>query len=153
MLIVRDITHWSRRRQRADRINFTLNRGESAGLIGPNGSGKTTLLRSSRASSSLTGATSRCFASACAGYLAQALEFGPGATVGDVLAAAEGEREAAEARRLARLAGEMATAAEDAFPAAMAAYDRALAEFQALGGGGQAAPMPRWCWPASAWLR
>lgn len=28
-----------------DRTNFTLNRGDAAGLIGPNGSGKTTLLR------------------------------------------------------------------------------------------------------------
>lgn len=137
MLTVRDITHWFGDVNVLDRINFTLNRGESAGLIGPNGSGKTTLLRVITGQLKPDrGHVSLFPLSARAGYLAQALEFGPGATVGDVLAAAEGEREAAEAR-LARLAGEMATAAEDALPAAMAAYDRALAEFQALGGGGR----------------
>jgi len=45
MLTVRDISKWFGDVKVLDRINFTLNRGERAGLIGPNGSGKTTLLR------------------------------------------------------------------------------------------------------------
>jgi ABC-type multidrug transport system ATPase subunit len=45
MLTVRDITKWFGDVKVLDHINFTLNRGEAAGLIGPNGSGKTTLLR------------------------------------------------------------------------------------------------------------
>ena len=45
MLTVRDVTKWFGDVKVLDRINFTLNRGERAGLIGPNGSGKTTLLR------------------------------------------------------------------------------------------------------------
>jgi len=135
MLTVRDITKWFGDVKVLDRVNFTLNRGEAAGLIGPNGSGKTTLLRI------ITGqlAPDRGHVllspgSARTGYLAQALEFAADATVGDVLAAAEGEREAAEAR-LAHLAEVVAAAVDRDLPAAMADYDRALAEFQALGGG------------------
>ncbi len=135
MLTVRDITKWFGDVKVLDRVNFTLNRGERAGLIGPNGCGKTTLLRiitgelaADRGSVALTPRSARI------GYLAQALSFAPGATVADVLAAAEGEREAAEAR-LARLAEAVAAASAEILPEAMAAYDRALAEYQALGGG------------------
>jgi len=135
MLTVRDITKWFGDVKVLDRVNFTLNRGEAAGLIGPNGSGKTTLLRI------ITGrlAPDRGHVllspgSARIGYLAQALEFAADATVSDVLATAEGEREAAEAR-LAHLAEVVAAATERDLPAAMADYDRALTEFQALGGG------------------
>ena len=45
MLQVRDITKRFGDVLVLDRINFNLNRGERAGLIGPNGCGKTTLLR------------------------------------------------------------------------------------------------------------
>jgi len=135
MLTVRDITKWFGDVKVLDRVNFTLNRGEAAGLIGPNGSGKTTLLRI------ITGrlAPDRGHVllspgSARIGYLAQALEFAADATVSDVLATADGEREAAEAR-LAHLAEVVAAATERDLPAAMADYDRALTEFQALGGG------------------
>ncbi len=150
MLTVRDITKWFGDVKVLDRVNFTLNRGERAGLIGPNGSGKTTLLRI------VTGqlAPDRGHVllspkSVRTGYLAQALEFAPDAVVGDVLAAAEcaapecagGEadeaglpgREAAETR-LARLAEAVAAATNGQLEAAMAAYDTALTEFQALGG-------------------
>ena len=135
MLTVRDITKWFGDVRVLDRINFTLNRGEAAGLIGPNGSGKTTLLRIITGQLAPDrGHVALSPGSARVGYLAQALEFFPDATVRDVLAAAEGEREAAEAR-LAHLAEAVAAAADSNLTAVMAEYDRALADFQALGGG------------------
>jgi ATP-binding cassette, subfamily F, member 3 len=135
MLQVRDVTKWYGDLKVLDRVSFNLNRGERGGLIGPNGSGKTTLLRiiigelpPDQGTVHLSPASLRI------GYLAQALEFAEGATVADVLRAAEGEREAAEVR-LARLAEALATAEGDALAVALAEYDTALAEFQALGGG------------------
>ncbi len=138
MLQVRDMTKWFGDVKVLDRINFTLNRGDRAGLIGPNGCGKTTLLRilagempPDRGSVKLAPASLRV------GYLPQALEFGAGTTVGDVLRAAAraagGAREAAETR-LARLAEAIAEAPGDQLDAVLAEYDRALAEFQAAGG-------------------
>ena len=86
MLQAREITKWFGDVKVLDRINFTLNRGDRAGLIGPNGCGKTTLLRiltgelaADRGSVQLSPATLRV------GYLAQALDFAADATVGDVL--------------------------------------------------------------------
>jgi len=138
MLQVREVTKWFGDVRVLDRINFNLNRGDRAGLIGPNGSGKTTLLRilagempADRGSVQLAPASLRV------GYLPQALEFGAGTTVGDVLRAASraagGEREAAETR-LARLAEAIAEAPDGQLAAILAEYDRALAEFQAAGG-------------------
>jgi ATP-binding cassette subfamily F protein 3 len=136
MLQVRDITKWFSDVKVLDRINFNLNRGDRAGLIGPNGCGKTTLLRilvgemtPDRGHVQLAPASLRV------GYLPQALAFAEGATVGDVLRAAGDEREAAESR-LARLAEAIALAQGDALAAALAEYDRALADFQVLGGEG-----------------
>ena len=147
MLTVRDISKWFGDVKVLDRINFTLNRGERAGLIGPNGSGKTTLLRiitgqlaSDRGRVLLSPKTARI------GYLAQALEFAPDALVGDVLAAVEcqdapcekgatfGARQEAAEARLARLAEAVAAATNGDLEVAMAEYDAALAAFQALGG-------------------
>jgi ATP-binding cassette subfamily F protein 3 len=134
MLQAREITKWFGDMKVLDRINFTLNRGDRAGLIGPNGCGKTTLLRilagqlaADRGSVQLARPALRI------GYLPQALEFAAGATVGDVLRAAYGAREAAETR-LARLAEAVAGAQGAQLDAALAEYDRALAEFQAAGG-------------------
>ena len=45
MLQVRNATKWFGDLKVLDRISFTLNRGERAGLIGPNGCGKSTLLK------------------------------------------------------------------------------------------------------------
>ncbi len=139
MLQVRDITKWFGDVKVLDRINFTLNRGDRAGLIGPNGCGKTTLLKiiagqlaADRGSVQLLPASARL------GYLPQALDFPEGVVVGDVLRSALGEREAAEAR-LARLSEQVAAAHGEALAAALAEYDRALAEFQVLGGAGRAA--------------
>jgi ATP-binding cassette subfamily F protein 3 len=134
MLQVREITKWFGDVKVLDRISFTLNRGDRAGLIGPNGCGKTTLVRilagqmaADRGSVQLGRPGLRI------GYLPQALEFAADATVGDVLRAAYGEREAAETR-LARLAEAVAGAQGAQLDAALAEYDRALAEFQAVGG-------------------
>ena len=134
MLQVRDITKWFGDVKVLDRINFNLNRGDRAGLIGSNGCGKTTLLKIITGELAPDrGSVQRSPATIRLGYLPQALDFPPGATVGDVLRSALGEREAAETR-LDRLAEAVAAARGDALPAALAAYDRALAEFQALGG-------------------
>jgi ATP-binding cassette, subfamily F, member 3 len=137
MLQVRSVTKWYGDVKVLDRVSFNLNRGERAGLIGPNGSGKTTLLRILVGELPPdSGNVQVSPSSVRIGYLAQALEFAPGATVADVLRSAEGEREAAEVR-LARLAEVMAESEGDALASAMADYDRGLAEFQALGGGGR----------------
>jgi ATP-binding cassette, subfamily F, member 3 len=135
MLQVRDITKWYGDVPVLKNVSFTLNRGERAGLIGPNGAGKTTLLRlimgempPDRGNVTLMPTSLRV------GYLPQALDFPPDATVGDVLRAAQGEREAAETR-LARLAEAVAAAQGAALTAALQAYDEFLNEYQALGGG------------------
>jgi ATP-binding cassette, subfamily F, member 3 len=134
MLQVRDITKRFGDVLVLDRISFNLNRGERAGLIGPNGCGKTTLLRIVTGEiASDRGAVQLAPASLRAGYLPQALDWPDGATVGDVLRAAQGEREAAEGR-LARLAEALATVQGAALATALDEYDRALAEYQALGG-------------------
>ena len=134
MLRVRDITKWFGDVKVLDRINFNIHRGDRVGLIGPNGCGKTTLLKifigelaPDRGSIQRSPATTRL------GYLPQALDFSPGATVGDVLRSALGEREAAETR-LNRLAEAVAAAHNDDLSVALAEYDHALAEFQTLGG-------------------
>ena len=139
MLQVRDITKWFGDVKVLDRINFNINRGDRVGLIGPNGSGKTTLLKIITGELAPDrGSVQRSPAAVRLGYLPQALDFPPGATVGDVLRSALGEREAAETR-LNRLAEAIATAAPGELATALAEYDRALAEFQAFGGARRAA--------------
>ncbi len=134
MLQVRHISHWFGDLKVLDQVSFNLNRGQRAGLIGPNGCGKSTLLkiitgelRPDQGAVQLSPAALRL------GYLPQALDFPPEATVGDVLAAAEGERVSVETR-LAEAAERVAAASNGELAAALADYDRALAEFEALGG-------------------
>ena len=134
MLQVRDVTKWFGDVKVLDRINFNMNRGDRVGLIGPNGCGKTTLLKIITGQLAADrGSMQRVPATARLGYLPQALDFPPAATVGDVLRSALDERVAAETR-LTRLAEAVAAAQGFALDAALDAYDRALAEFQALGG-------------------
>jgi ATP-binding cassette subfamily F protein 3 len=135
MLQVRHITHWFGDLKVLDQISFNLNRGQRAGLIGPNGSGKSTLLKiitgelaPDQGHVQLSPAALRL------GYLPQALDFPPEATVGDVLAAAQGERVSVETR-LAEAAERVAAAGNGELAAALADYERALAQFEALGGG------------------
>jgi ATP-binding cassette subfamily F protein 3 len=135
MLQVRHISHWFGDLKVLDQISFNLNRGQRAGLIGPNGCGKSTLLKiivgELRPDQ---GVVQRSPAALRLGYLPQALDFPPEATVGDVLAAAQGERVSVETR-LAEAAERVAAASNGELAAALAGYDRALAEFEALGGG------------------
>ena len=137
MLQVRNVTKWFGDVKVLDQISFVLNRGDRVGLIGPNGCGKTTLLRilagqlvPDQGAVQLTPLTLRTV------YLAQAPEFPPDATVGDVLRAVEGGHAAVEAR-LELLAEAIATAQGDDLAAALSGYDRTLAELQALRGAGR----------------
>jgi ATP-binding cassette, subfamily F, member 3 len=135
VLTVREITKWYGDLKVLDRVSFNLNPGSARGLIGPNGQRQDhPAAHHHRELSPDRGTVHLSPASLRIGYLAQALEFAEGATVADVLRAAEGEREAAEVR-LARLAEALAAAEGDALAVALAEYDTALAEFQALGGG------------------
>jgi ATPase subunit of ABC transporter with duplicated ATPase domains len=69
-----------------ERVSFTLNRGERVGLIGPNGCGKTTLFRIILGEIQPdTGSVRLSPGDVQAGYLAQALEYQPGQTVGHVM--------------------------------------------------------------------
>ena len=134
MLQIRNISKWFGDAVVLNQISFNLNRGQRAGLVGPNGCGKSTLLKiiagemqPDRGRVQLAPATLRL------GYLPQALDLSPDATVADVLTVAQGERVSLETR-LEQLAEEIADAIGDELQAALDAYDRALAEFDALGG-------------------
>ncbi|MBX7237318.1 MAG: ATP-binding cassette domain-containing protein [Caldilineales bacterium] len=135
MLQVRNISKWFGDVRVLNQINFTLNRGDRAGLIGPNGSGKSTLLKIITGDLAADqGHIVLAPASLRWGYLPQAFDFPAGASVGDVLTAAQGERVAAETH-LALMAERLAAATGDDLDPALAAYDRALAAFDAQGGG------------------
>jgi len=122
-----------------ERVSFTLNAGERVGLVGPNGCGKTTLLRIiAGLLRPDTGSVSFTPPSLAVGYLAQALEFAPGETTGQVLTAAMAGLAEAE-RRLETLTARMATAQREALPPLLAAYDQALEAYERLGGYGAAA--------------
>ena len=93
-----------------ERVSFTVNPGERIGLVGPNGCGKTTLLKILVGECKPdTGSVSFAPASVQVGYLAQALEFKAGDTVGNVLRAAVAGLAEAE-RRLEALTSRMANA-------------------------------------------
>ncbi len=115
-------------------VSFVVNPGERVGLVGPNGCGKTTLLRIIVGQEQPDRGSVRFSpADVTVGYLAQALEFEPGATVGDVMRqAVEGLREAE--RQVEALAQQMAMAQGDELARLMDEYADALARFEAAGG-------------------
>jgi ATP-binding cassette, subfamily F, member 3 len=117
-----------------EHVSFVINPGERMGLVGPNGCGKTTLLKiivgQVRPDS---GSVSFSPAGIQVGYLAQALEFAAGETVGDVLRGAIAELVEAE-RNLEALTGRMVTAQGEGLQQLLADYDRALADYERLGG-------------------
>ncbi|HSJ56145.1 MAG TPA: ABC-F family ATP-binding cassette domain-containing protein [Anaerolineae bacterium] len=117
-----------------EKVSFTVNRGECAGLVGPNGCGKTTLLKIILGEVKPDAGSVRLSpGDARAGYLAQALEYTAGQTVGDVLKAAVAGLAEAE-RRLERAAERMASASGNGLERLMAEYDAALEAFERLGG-------------------
>ena len=119
-----------------DGISFTINRGERAGLIGPNGCGKTTLLRIILGQESPDRGSVRLGpGDVRVGYLAQALDYAPDATVGAVVKQAVAALGAAE-QRVQSLAAAMGQAAGVELDAILAGYDQALADFERLGGYG-----------------
>ena len=117
-------------------VSFVVNPDERVGLVGPNGCGKTTLLRIIVGQEQPDRGSVRFSpADVTVGYLAQALEFEPGATVGDVMRqAVEGLHEAE--RQVEALAQQMAIAQGDELASLMDEYADALARFEAAGGYG-----------------
>ena len=119
-------------------VSFIINPGDRVGLVGPNGCGKTTLLRIIVGEEQADrGSVTVSPLGASLGYLAQALEFEPGATVEAVMRQATAELHAAE-QQVETLAREMATAEGDELQRVMAAYAEALTRFEAAGGYGGA---------------
>ena len=119
-----------------ERVSFTVNAGERAGLIGPNGCGKTTLLQIVMGEVAPdTGSAWLSPGDLRAGYLAQALAYEPGQMVGQVLKAAVAGVVEAE-RQLEVLSARMATAKGPALERLLAEYGRALEAFERLGGYG-----------------
>lgn len=117
-----------------ENVSFIVNPGERVGLVGPNGCGKTTLLRIIVGQERPDRGSVRFSpAGVTVGYLAQSLEFEPGATVGDVMhQAIEGLHEAE--RQVEALARQMAVAPSDELACLMDEYAVALARFEAADG-------------------
>ena len=115
-----------------DRISFTVNAGERAGLIGPNGAGKTTLLRLIVGEIAPDAGSVQFNPPALRiGYLAQGLSVPDHRTVGDVLYPDAAALRAAEAE-LERLADALASAPDGALDRLTAAYSAALERLETL---------------------
>jgi ATP-binding cassette subfamily F protein 3 len=117
-----------------ERVSFTVNRGERVGLVGPNGCGKTTLLQIILGKLRPDSGSTWCSpASTRIGYLAQALEYEPGQTAGQVMKSAIAGLAEAE-RHLEHLSGRIATARQgQELQQLLVEYDRALEACERLG--------------------
>ena len=117
-----------------EKVSFTINPGERAGLIGPNGCGKTTLIKIILGEIHPdTGSARLSPADLRVAYLAQALEYEPGQTVGQMAKGAIAGLLEAE-KRLETVSAQMATVLNEDLEQLMAEYDQALAAFERLGG-------------------
>jgi ATP-binding cassette subfamily F protein 3 len=119
-----------------EKVTFAVNPGERLGLIGPNGCGKTTLLKIILGAVEPDGGSARLSpADVQVGYLAQALDYEQGETVGQVMKKAIAGLTEAE-QRLEMLSVEMTTAKGEPLERLLAEYDEALSTFERLGGYG-----------------
>jgi ATP-binding cassette subfamily F protein 3 len=117
-----------------ERVSFVVNATECVGLVGPNGCGKTTLLKIILGEIQPdTGSAWLSPAGVQVGYLAQALEYEPGQTVGEVVKAAAAGLAEAE-RRLETLSIQMATAHSEGLQRLLLEYEAALDAFERSGG-------------------
>ncbi|MEV4217346.1 ATP-binding cassette domain-containing protein [Nonomuraea sp. NPDC049725] len=109
-----------------DRVSFTVKPGEKTGVIGENGSGKSTLLKLLAGAERPDNGDLTVAAPGGVGYLPQALELPPGATVGDAV-----DHALADLRDLeTRMRAAEQTLTEDTLDAYAALVER----FEARGG-------------------
>jgi ATP-binding cassette subfamily F protein 3 len=117
-----------------ERVSFVVDATECVGLVGPNGCGKTTLLKIILGEIQPdTGTAWLSPASVQVGYLAQALEYEPGETVGEVVKAAVAGLGEAQ-RRLETLSVQMATARGEKLKRLLREYEAALDTIERSGG-------------------
>jgi ATP-binding cassette subfamily F protein 3 len=90
-----------------ENVSFNLNPGERVGLIGPNGCGKTTLVRILVGQESADAGHVSYDPNLRLGYLPQALELDPAATLGEIIGQAVGSAETLQAE-LAAVASSLA---------------------------------------------
>nr|WP_082310141.1 ATP-binding cassette domain-containing protein [Nonomuraea sp. SBT364] len=109
-----------------DRVSFTVKPGEKAGVIGDNGSGKSTLLKLMAGVERPDNGELTVAAPGGVGYLPQALELPPGATVGDAVDHALADLRDLEAR--------MRAAEQTLTDDTMDAYAALVEQFEARGG-------------------
>jgi len=117
-----------------DRVSFVIKTGDRVGLVGPNGCGKTTLLRIIAGEECADqGSVGTSPPDLRIGYLAQALQFEAGVTVGEAMRQAIDGLDRAE-QVMADLTQRLAVVERDELPGLMDAYANALARFEAAGG-------------------
>jgi len=109
-----------------EKASFVINAHDRVGLVGPNGCGKTTLVRILLGEEDPDTGSVQHATRVSMGYLPQALEYGAGASVRDVLAEALGIDEDHLADQVQELARQMAEAQGDHLRAIERRYALAL---------------------------